>query len=116
MRQFQSYETIVHLSQQAVQEIQWWRDHLIAWNGRAILRQPIQLTIETDASTKGWGAHCQGISTGRRWSPEEAELHINCLEVLAGSFALKTFAKGMGEGTHSSTFGQYFSSELHQHY
>ncbi len=97
LRQSQSYETIVHLSYQAVQEIQWWRDHLIAWNGRAILRQPIQLTIETDASTKGWGAHCQGISTGGRWSPEEKELHINCLEFLAGSFAVKTFAKGMGK-------------------
>ena len=30
LRQSWSYETIVHLSQQAVQEIQWWRDHLIA--------------------------------------------------------------------------------------
>ena len=97
LSQSRSYETIVRLSHQAVQEIQWWKDHLIAWNGRAILRQPIQLTIETDASTKGWDAHCQGISTGGRWSPEEKELHINCLELLAGSLAVKTFAKGMGK-------------------
>ena len=67
------------------------------WNGRAILRQPIQLTIETDASTKGWGAHCQGISTGGRWSSGEMELHINCLELLAGSLAVKTFANGVGK-------------------
>ena len=80
-----------------LQEVQWWRDHLIAWNGRAIVRQPVQLTIETDASTKGWGAYCQGISTGGRWSPEEKELHINCLELLAGSLAVKTFAKGVGK-------------------
>ena len=73
------------------------RDHFIAWNGRAILRQPIQLTIETDASTKGWGTQCQGTSTGRgRWSPKEKELHINCLKLLAGSLAVQTFAKGEG--------------------
>ena len=72
-------------------------DHLIAWNGRAILRQPIQLTIETDASTKGWGAQCQGASTGGRWSPKKKELHINSLKLLAGSLAVKRFAKEEGK-------------------
>ena len=38
LRRLHSYETIVHLDYQAVQEIQWWRDHLVTWNGRAILR------------------------------------------------------------------------------
>ena len=31
-------------------------------------------------------------------------------------FCIKDFCKRNGEGTHSSTFGQCFSSELHQHY
>ena len=114
LRETQSYEAVVHLNYQAIREIHWWRDHLIAWNGRAILRQPIQLTIETDASTKDWGAHCQGVRTGRGWSPEEKELHINCLEHLDGSLAIKNICKRSGTDTYSSPYGQCFSSDLHQ--
>ena len=33
-------------------------------NGRKIQQQEPQMTIQTDVSTKGWGAHCNGISTG----------------------------------------------------
>ena len=43
----------------------------------------VDLLIETDASRKGWGAYCQGISTGGPWCLEEKRLHINCLELLA---------------------------------
>ena len=42
---------------------------------------------------EGWGAHCNGLSTGGLWSQSEQFLHINCLELLAGSFAIKCFAK-----------------------
>jgi len=47
--------------------------------------------IETDASRQGWGAYCQGMSTGGRWLPEETSYHINCLELLAGSLAIMSF-------------------------
>ena len=70
---------------------------LECWNGRAIMQTPVQLTIETDAPTKGWGAHCQGVSTGGRWSPLEKEQHINCFELLALSLAVKTFAIGVAK-------------------
>ena len=33
------------------------------------------------------------MSTGGLWSQSEQFLHINCLELLAGSFAIKCFAK-----------------------
>ena len=36
------------------------------------------------------------MSTGGPWSLEEKKLHINCLELLAGSFAIKTFTKTRG--------------------
>ena len=54
---------------------------------------PPQCTIETDASTVGWRAFCQGEATGGCWSMEEQTLHINKLELLAVSFALKSFLK-----------------------
>ncbi len=39
------------------------------------------------------GAFCEGVSTGGPWCAEEKRLHINCLELLAWSFAIKTFCK-----------------------
>ena len=34
------------------------------------------------------------VSTEGQWSQGESLLHINCLELLAGAFAVKTFVKG----------------------
>jgi hypothetical protein len=89
-----SYDAMTSLDQASRDEILWWRDHLQAWNGRALFQKPVDLVIETDTSRKGWGAFCQGISTGGPWCLEEKRLHINCLELIAGSLAIKTFTKG----------------------
>ena len=66
---------------------------MIKWNGRTVLTTELDLTIESDASTQGWGASHQSTSTGGPWSPLEKEWHINCLELLAATLALKTFVK-----------------------
>ena len=87
------YDSCLSLSREAREEIQWWIVHLEAWNGKAILSQPSDLVIETDASKMGWGAVCRGVRTGGQWSQMEKKLHINCLELLAGSFAVKSFIK-----------------------
>ena len=89
----QTYEAQVALDQPAIEEILWLRDHLHAWNGQALFQEPVELIIKTDASRKGWGAYCKGVRTGGPWSSEEKRLHINCLELLAGSLAIKTFTK-----------------------
>ena len=49
----------------------WWRDNLDAWNGKSLISGTPDLIIETDASRKGWGAFCMGVSTGGQWSPVE---------------------------------------------
>ena len=51
------------------------------------------LMIESDASTRGWGASCEGMQTGGPWSPEEKQWHINCLEALAAFHAVKCFVR-----------------------
>jgi len=56
------------------------------------------MTIESDASKLGWGAHCQDIQTGGPWTREEARYHINTLELKAAFLALQTFG---GQLTHS---------------
>lgn len=89
----QDYSQSCPLSVQAKEELEWWVEHLQDWDGRSILRPEPDLTIETDASTIGWGAMCQGHRTGGPWSKTEATMHINCLELLAATLATKTFAK-----------------------
>ena len=39
-------------------------DNMKSYNGKSVLILPPDLTIFSDASKKGWGAHCQGITTG----------------------------------------------------
>ena len=93
LKSHKSYEALVHLDSECLREVQWWKDNLIAWNGKALLQQTTDLVIETDASGKGWGAYCQGVATEGRWLPDETSYHINCLELLAGSLAIMSFTK-----------------------
>ena len=88
-----NYQAIVHLSAQAVEDLKWWEQHLLQWNGRSLISPPTTLTISTDASLHGWGAVCNGKKTRGSWSYQERLLHINCLELLAATLGIQTFAK-----------------------
>ena len=57
-------------------------------NGGSLILPPPDLLMVTDASTKGWGASCLGVSNG---SP--CRDHINMLELKAVKLGLLTFAK-----------------------
>ena len=83
----------VVLNQEAIEELQWWAENLMAWNGRALAQPDPSIIIESDTSREGLGAQCNGLSAGCLWSQSEQFLHINCLELLAGSFAIKCLAK-----------------------
>jgi len=60
-------------------------------NSQDITLPPFDPSTRTDASLLGWGETCNGMSTGGRWSVEEAEQHINYLELKAAILALKAF-------------------------
>ena len=52
------------------------------------------VTIESDASNKGWGAVLEGQTwTGGVWTAEEAAHHINNLELLEAFLVIKGFWK-----------------------
>ncbi|KAM4770877.1 LOW QUALITY PROTEIN: uncharacterized protein WCC33_002647 [Rhinophrynus dorsalis] len=87
------FTDLISLSSDARKELLWWLKHLDAWNGRAIFGSAPDFVIESDASLLGWGARLGDVSTGGKWSPQETLLHINCLELLAGSFAIKSLLK-----------------------
>ena len=87
------YEATIAMSQEARWDLAWWARSLEQWNGRKMRAMEPQIVIETDASCMGWGAFCQGESTGGCWSNEERQLHINVLELLAVWYGLRAFLK-----------------------
>ena len=94
MTAHQSYEAMISLDQAAREEVIWWRDHLQAWNGNeSTFPKTCRSPHRNRRLSKRLGAYCQGISTGGPWCLEEKRLHINCLELLAGSFAIQTFTE-----------------------
>ena len=69
----QARKVIVPLTSQAHEDLEWWAsESSCRLNGCPIQLPPIDLTVWSDASKKGWGAAYQGISTGCHWSVEEA--------------------------------------------
>ena len=93
LQEDQNYSSVITLTERAREELEWWRDHFTQWNGRSLIIHNSSLTIETDASTKGWGAVCNGVRTGGPWTSQEQTMHINCQELLAAHLAVKCFAK-----------------------
>ena len=81
------------LSPQALEDLQWWEPHLSTWNGRSLITQSTSLTITSEASLQGWGATCNGNQTRGPWSPSKQSLLISCLELLAATLVVQTFAK-----------------------
>ena len=59
-----SYSGHVTLGNVAREELLWWMENLKLCNGRKIQQREPHMIIKTDASTKGCGAYCKGVSTG----------------------------------------------------
>ena len=89
----QSYESPYPLSLRAREQLSWWSRQLTRWNGKGLVLTEPDIRIESDASLVGCRASCRGILTGGPWSEEEKKYHINCLELLAATLAVKSFVK-----------------------
>ena len=76
-----------------IEELEWWDNNMCRWNGKALIQRDIDLVIDSNASLEGWGACCSEQKTGGPWSQQERYMHINCIELLAATLAVKTFAK-----------------------
>ena len=73
-------------------DLKWWINN-VKTQYRTIDYGDPKLIITTDASLAGWGAVCEGVKIGGRWSETETQYHINVLELLAVFYALKSFCK-----------------------
>ena len=86
------YEAKMVLSTAARLELDWWINNITS-TYQVISHGLPSIQITTDASLRGWGAECEGVSTGGPWALEEAKQHINRLELLASFLGLKAFAQ-----------------------
>ena len=60
----QNYKALTTSPTKCLDELDWWNNHMLKWNGKSLIKKEIDLTINSDASLIGWGAHCSHQSTG----------------------------------------------------
>lgn len=89
---FGDFEAICHLSDEAIREVKWWKDHINNASARIKNKPNVDYVIHTDASTEGWGASdADNPDINGRWSLQEQYYHINVLELMAIKFALLAY-------------------------
>jgi hypothetical protein len=87
------YDKSVVLTAEARSDLHWWVVNAPNANGVSLQKSQDIVSITTDASPSGWGAHCYELKTRGNWSQVETGRHINYLELLAVLFALKVFIR-----------------------
>ena len=102
------------MSKKAQDDIDWWMHHLQRMNGQPIQRGQPSLVIRKDASLQWWGARCRHHNIGGPWRPTEKDLHINWLELLGASHAVKALCEGKTNMTVQLKNGQLNSNCLHR--
>ena len=110
----QAYHQEIALSVEVRTVLEWWVQEAATHNQSPVTPPVPNMITETDASLIGWGAQHQGCQTGGQWSVEEKQMHINALELLAVSLALKTFAKDKSHVDVLIRTDNVSSKSLHQ--
>ena len=82
----QCYDAQVSLTTECREELMWWDAYM---NGKSLLKKEVDMIIDSDAYLTGWGATSQNQRTGGPLSQTERRMHINCLELLAATLAVR---------------------------
>lgn len=85
------YDEYMLVTDEVRTDLGWWKKAVLNYSNPIKTRR-FSTEIFTDASTIGWKASSEGISTGGFWFPKERKEHINFLELSAVFLALKSFA------------------------
>lgn len=92
LRQNLNWDCRIQLAPDTKTELKWWSTQEVMPPSPIQLEESI-MEIFSDSSLEGWGACCQGVRTGGKWSKEDLlqHKHINQLELLAAFLAMKCF-------------------------
>ena len=69
----------------------WWLNRTNFFKGTPLQEPNWEVTLVTDASEKGWGAHLGNVQTAGLWPISFRNKHINWLELKAVFLALQEF-------------------------
>ena len=109
----QGFEAKMKLNRFCHDNLHWWSNNLSS--AKKLIRIiPPKETLTTDASSLGWGACFNDLSTGGRWSQQESEFHINILELKAVWLGLNAlckdiFAQGLKIRSDNTTAVSYIA-------
>ena len=81
----------IKISANILHHLDWWKQEEIYQQGVPLRINPPSHTIFTDASLSGWGSHVEpeGLLFHGVWTETQSQLHINMLEMMVISMALK---------------------------
>lgn len=88
-----TYQGFLTLSSYAKQDLQWWIENA-KLSGSPVKSPIYDVELFTDASLTGCGAMLNDVSIGSKWTKSELCSYgdnINCLELLAVFYAVKSF-------------------------
>lgn len=87
-----NFDALMVLSDKAKADLTWWIENLHLQK-RDIEHGNPDIEIVTDSSSEGWGAVCNSVRIGGRWTDFEKKHHINYLEMLGAFYGMKSFLK-----------------------
>ena len=90
---------ILRIPDGVLRSLAWWTHRNNLLKGIPFRLPMPSMTLTTDASLQGWGAHLLDLRTQGRWSDKEQRAHINYLELLAVHKALRSFERQL-QGHH----------------
>ena len=79
------------LDADSLADIFWWKSNILTVNGRQITPLEPDFVIFSDASSSGWGASMNELTSNGPWTSVDSPRHINELELLAVFNALQAF-------------------------
>ena len=84
---------LIPLDLQSRLAILWWTNRENLRRGVPVGIIDVECYLYTDSSTQGWGAHLQDLTASGIWSQDQAQLHINVLELQAIWLGLRAFSQ-----------------------
>ena len=84
---------LIPLDLQSRLAILWWTNRENLRRGVPVGTIDVECYLYSDSSTQGWGAHLQDLTASGIWSQDQAQLHINVLELQAIWLGLRAFSQ-----------------------
>jgi hypothetical protein len=76
-----SWEWQVAVSTEWRETASWWLTELNGWNGRTMVRETPDVTLETDASDFGWGFAVQHHATANQFGQDKRSLFEKLMSI-----------------------------------